>query len=120
MWKALRRTTLIFPPVRKLRNQLHQNATQIAQLSRELGEMREQRNAAVEKLHRQSPQTGGDAGLAAQRTRERDEAIRRNEELTAAVKKLEAKCMSLERDYFASVEAKSALLRLTKDALPSR
>lgn len=114
MWKTLRRTTLIFPPVRRLRDQLHQNANQIAQLTREMHEARAQRDSAIESVRRKQPQAGASPSLIEERTRERDEARQQNEQLAERVRQLEAKCESLERDYFTSVDAHTALLRLTK------
>ena len=113
MWKTHRRTTLIFPPVRRLRNQLHRNANEIALLTRELNEAKQQRHDAIEHARRKQSQThDGSSGNVDELTRERNEARLQNEQLVERVRQLEAKCESLERDYLVSVDAHAALLRL--------
>jgi len=112
MWKAIRRTALIFPPARKLRTQLHQNASQIEQLTRELQEARAGRNAAIESLHRKQPQPQERGNLV--NSRELEEARRQNRELVERTRELEARCASLEHDYYVSVDAQKALLKLTQ------
>jgi hypothetical protein len=113
MWKILRRTTLIFPPVRRLRNQLHQYANQVEQLTRELHETRAQRESALESARSKQLQGEEPPVLPDERTRELEEARRQNALLADRVQQLEARCDSLERDYFAAIDAQNALLSLT-------